>query len=135
MAGDFKVRINWMRGMYVFTIIAAGLFGLGMLIMPGLVKSMNAWPADEPICFGTLGCLWAASGILSILGLRDPLKFSPLFLMQLFYKSLWFIFVVAPLVIAGKFPAYGISFVIIFAIFTIGDIIATPFAYLFKKQP
>ena len=134
MSKDGKIRINWMRGMYIYTIVAAGLFGLGMLIMPGLIKSVNGWPADEPICFGILGSIWTACGILAILGLRDPLKFSPLFLIQIFYKSLWFIFVFAPLAIAGKFPAYGISFVIIFATFIIGDIIATPFSYLFKKQ-
>jgi len=134
MSNNSKVRMNWMRGMYIYTIVAAGLFGLGMLIMPGLVRSMTAWPADEPICFGILGSLWLACGLLSVMGLRDPLKFSPLFLVQLFYKSAWFIFVFAPLVIGGKFPAYGISFVIIFATFIIGDIIATPFLYLFKKQ-
>ncbi|MDD5312813.1 MAG: hypothetical protein PHO26_07245 [Dehalococcoidia bacterium] len=134
MTKDSKIRINWMRGMYICTIIVAGLCGLGMLIMPGFIRSVNGWPADDPIFFGIVGSIWAASGILAILGLRDPLKFSPLFLMQLFYKSLWFIFIFAPLAIAGKFPAYGMSFVVIFAIFIIGDIIATPFSYLFKKQ-
>jgi hypothetical protein len=133
MAGDIKVRKNWLRGMYIYTILAAGLFGLGMLIVPELIKSIYSWPVAEPIVFGILGSVYLTFGILSVFGLRDPLKFSPVLLMQLFYKSIWFIGVVAPLVAVGKFPTYALGFVIIFATFIIGDLIAIPFAYLFAK--
>ena len=134
MSKDIKVRMNWLRGMYSYTIVGAGLFGLGMLVMPELIKSMFAWPIEEPIAFGILGSVYVAFGILSILGLRDPLKFAPVLLLQLFYKSVWFIGVVAPLAVVGKFPVYAIGFVIIFATYIIGDIIAIPFSYLFRKQ-
>jgi hypothetical protein len=126
--------MNWLRGMYSYTIVGAGLLGLGMLVMPELIKSMFAWPIEEPIAFGILGSVYVAFGILSILGLRDPLKFAPVLLLQLFYKSVWFIGVVAPLAVVGKFPVYAIGFVIIFATYIIGDIIAIPFSYLFRKQ-
>jgi len=134
MSKDIKVRMNWLRGMYSYTIVGAGLLGLGMLVMPELIKSMFAWPIEEPIAFGILGSVYVAFGILSILGLRDPLKFAPVLLLQLFYKSVWFIGVVAPLAVVGKFPVYAIGFVIIFATYIIGDIIAIPFSYLFRKQ-
>jgi len=134
MAGDIKVRRNWLKGMYIYTIIVAGLFGLGMIIVPELIKTLYAWPVAEPIVFGICGSVYLAFGILSVFGLRDPLKFSPVLLLQLFYKAIWFIGVVAPLAVAGKFPMYALGFVIIFATFIIGDLIAIPFAYLFSKQ-
>lgn len=134
MSKDVKVRMNWLRGMYIYTIVLAGGFGLGILIVPELIKSIYRWPVAEPIAFGIVGSVYVAFGILSILGLRDPLKFVPVLLLQLFYKSVWFIGVVAPLLVVGKFPIYAIGFVIIFATFIIGDIIAIPFSYVFAKQ-
>ena len=134
MAGDIKVRKNWLKGMYICTIVADVLGGLGMLVAPELFKSLYAWPEAEPIAFGIVGSVYLTFGILSIFGLRDPVKFSPVLLMQLFYKSIWFIGVAAPLVVVGKFPTYALGFVIIFATFIIGDLIAIPFAYLFSKQ-
>ncbi len=134
MSKDIKVRMNWLRGMYIYTIVVAGGFGLGILIVPELIKSIYGWPVAEPIAFGIVGSVYLAFAILSILGLRDPLKFVPVLLLQLFYKSVWFIGVVAPLLVVGKFPIYAIGFVIIFATFIIGDIIAIPFSYVFAKQ-
>jgi len=71
---------------------------------------------------------------LSILGLRSPLKFAPLLLMQLCYKSIWFLGVLLPLLITAHFPAYGITMVIIFATYIIGDLIAIPFSSVFAKE-
>jgi len=134
MSKDIKVRMNWLRGMYIYTIVVAGGFGLGILTVPELIKSIYGWPVAEPIAFGIVGSVYVAFAILSILGLRDPLKFVPVLLLQLFYKSVWFIGVVAPLLVVGKFPIYAIGFVIIFATFIIGDIIAIPFSYVFAKR-
>jgi hypothetical protein len=134
MAKDVKVRTNWLRGMYIYTIIVAGGVGVIMLIVPELMKSMFGWPAVEPITAGIAASVYVAFAILSILGLRDPLKFAPVLLLQLFYKSIWFIAVTAPLLVIGKFPGYAIIMAIIFATFIIGDIIAIPFSYVFAKQ-
>ena len=133
MAGEIKVRKNWLRGMYIYTIVGAGMLGLGIIIMPGTIKSLFGWPNGDPIPLGIVGCIYAAMGILSILGIRSPLKFSPVLLLQLFYKSIWFIGVAIPLLVTGQFPAHGTVFAVIFATYIIGDIIAIPFAYLFAK--
>jgi len=89
---------------------------------------------NEPIAFGVIGSVYTAFGLLSILGLRSPLKFAPLLLMQLCYKSIWFVGVFLPLLITGHFPTYGITMVIIFGTYIIGDLIAIPFAYVFAKE-
>ncbi len=134
MSTDTKVRLNWMKGMYIYTIVAAGGFGLGMIFVPDLLRSVFKWPEAEPVAFGIVGAFYITLGILSIFGLRSPLKFVPVLLTELFYKSIWLIGVMLPLLITGKFPSYGILMAVIFATYIIGNIIAIPFSYIFKKE-
>jgi len=134
MTKDIKVRMNWLKGMYIYTIFGAGGFGLGMIVIPEVIKSMFGWPVAEPIVLGIVGSVYVAFGILSIFGLRSPLKFVPVLLLQLCYKSIWFIGVILPLLISAQFPSYAISIAIIFATYIIGDIIAIPFSYVFAKE-
>ena len=85
------VRWGWLKFMYIYTIVGAGGFGLGMLFAPDIMKSMFAMPDRDPIVFGVAGSVYASFGILSILGLRSPLKFVPVLVLQLCYKSIWFV--------------------------------------------
>jgi hypothetical protein len=135
MAKDSKIRWGWLKAMYIYTIVGAGGFGAGIIIMPEVMKTMFAWPANEPIALGVLGSVFVAFGLLSILGLRSPLKFAPVLLLQLCYKSVWFIGVVLPLLVTGHFPGYAMPFVLIFASYIIGDLIAIPFHHLFAREP
>ena len=134
MSKDLKVRWGWLKGMYILTILHAGGSGLGMILIPSAVRSFFDWPSQDPIVFGICGSVWAAFGLLSILGLRSPLKFSPILLLQLAYKVVWFIGVFFPFLIAGKFPGYATGYVVFFVIYIIGDLIAIPFSYVFGKQ-
>jgi hypothetical protein len=134
MSQDSKIRLGWLKGMYIYTIVGAGMCGLGMLVAPEVMKAMFQWPVNEPLAFGVIGSVYTAFGLLSILGLRSPLKFAPLLLMQLCYKSIWFIGVLLPLLITAHFPAYGITMAIIFATYIIGDLIAIPFGHVFAKE-
>jgi hypothetical protein len=135
MTKDTKIRWGWIKGMYIYTIVVAGLFGLGIIVVPEMIKSKFTWPVEEPLAFGIIGSVYMAFGLLSILGLRSPLKFTPILLLQLCYKTIWFIGVVLPLWITGHFPSYAIPTVIIFATFIVGDLIAIPFSYVFAKEP
>ncbi len=134
MSKEVKIRWGWLKGMYVYTIVGAGGFGLGIIALPEVIKSMFRWPVNEPVAFGVIGSVYAAFGLLSLLGLRSPLKFAPVLLLQLCYKSIWFIGVLLPLLITAHFPAYGITLVIIFATYIIGDLIAIPFSSVFAKE-
>ena len=131
---DSNARWGWLKGMYILTIIHAGGSGLGIILIPSAVRSFFGWPSQDPIVFGICGSVWVAFGFLSILGLRSPLKFSPILLLQLTYKVVWFVGVIIPALIAGKFPAYATGYVVFFAIYIIGDLIAIPFSYVFAKQ-
>ena len=134
MSKDTKLRLGWIKGMYIYTIIGAGSFGLGMILAPEFIKAAFIWPVNEPIAFGIIGSVYLTFGLMSILGLRSPLKFLPVLLMQLCYKSIWFIGVVFPLLITEQLPSYAILNVITFATYIIGDLIAIPFSYIFSKS-
>ena len=134
MSKDANVRWGWLKFMYIYTIVGAGGFGLGIIVIPNVMKSVFRWPSQDPIVFGVTGSVYLAFAILSILGLRSPLKFVPVLLLQLCYKVLWFIGVVLPLLVAGEFPMYAILLVVIFATYIIGDLIAIPFSYVLAKQ-
>jgi hypothetical protein len=133
MAGDLKIRWGWLRFMYFYTIAGAGALGLGILIAPGLIKSIFSWPLEEPITVGIVGSVYVAFAVLSIFGLRSPLKFAPVLLLQLCYKSIWFIVILLPAWVAGQFPGYGTLIAIIFATYIVGDLVAIPFSTVFAK--
>jgi len=134
MSKEINVRWGWLKGMYIYTIIIAGGFGLGIIFIPNLIESIFRMPSQDPIAMGILGSVYLAFALLSLLGLRSPLKFVPILLLQLGYKLVWFIGIILPILVAGKFPAYAILYVVVFATFIIGDLIAIPFSYVFKKQ-
>ena len=133
MNHDINVRWGWLKFMYWYTIIGAGSFGLAMILLPETIRTLFRWPAQDPIVYGVTASVWMAFGILSIFGLRSPLKFLPILVMQLCYKSIWFIGVVFPLLVSGKFPLYAILHVGVMGSYIIGDLIAIPFPYVFSK--
>jgi hypothetical protein len=134
MSGNNKIRWGWLKGMYIYTIVVTGFLGVGIIIMPEMIKTKFPWPVEEPTAFGIIGSVYVAFALLSILGLRSPLKFVSVLLMQLFYKLVWCIGVLVPLLVTGHFPSYAIPMVIIFVTFIIGDLIAIPFSYIFAKE-
>ncbi len=134
MSKELKVRWGWLKGMYIYTILGAGGFGLGIIVMPDVMRSMYGWPSQDPIVLGIVGSVYLSFGLLSILGLRSPLKFVPILLLQLSYKVVWFIGVLLPILFAGKFQNYALLYVLIFVTYIIGDLIAIPFSYVFAKQ-
>jgi hypothetical protein len=134
MSKDTNIRWGWLKGMYIYTIVAAGGIGLGVIFIPSVMRSIFGWPSQDPIAFGVCGSVWVSFALISILGLRSPLKFSPVLLLQLSYKVVWFIGVILPILATAKFPTYALLYVVIFATFIIGDIIAIPFSYVFSKE-
>ena len=134
MENQIKIRYGWLKGMYIYTILGAGLSGLCMILMPKTYSSMLNLPVQEPVNFGILGSVYLAFGVISILGLRSPLKFVPVLLAEITYKTIWFIGVIFPLILKGQFPQYALINSIIFATFIIGNAIAIPFKYVFSKQ-
>ena len=134
MPEQHKIRYGWLKAMYIYTIIGAGGFGIGIIVMPTVMRTIFSWPAQDPIVYGVMGSMYVSFGLLSILGLKAPLKFAPVLTLQLGYKVIWFIGVLAPILFTGKFQPYAILHVVVFLSYIIGDLIAIPFPYVFSKD-
>jgi hypothetical protein len=131
---DGNFRIGWMRFMYAITLVAAGGTGVAILLAPEVLTDLLGWPFPEPLFPGAYaGCL-VAFGILSVLGLRSPVKFVPVLFFQLCYKVTWVALVFLPLWMRGELPSYYGLVTMFMVVAIIGDLVALPFAYLFKKS-
>ncbi len=134
MSRDDRIRWGWLRVMYAYTILGAGAFGIGILLAPEFTKSaMGFPPQDQVISFGVTGSVYLAFALLSILGLRSPLTYAPVLLLQLSYKVIWIVAVVVPSVLAGTFPRHAGLPLVIYATYVIGDLVALPFPYFFAE--
>ena len=134
MPEEHKIRYGWLKAMYIYTIVGAGGFGLGIIVMPTIMRNIFSWPSQDPIVYGVTGSVYLSFGLLSILGLKAPLKFVPILLLQLSYKVVWFIGVVAPLLFTGRLQSYAILHLVIFLSYIVGDLMAIPFPYVFGKE-
>ncbi len=130
----FKIRWSWLKGMYIYTIVGAGLLGLVIVLKPNMINTLFKFDCQEPFLTGVIGSVWLAFGILSIFGLRSPLKFVPVLVMQLFYKSIWIVGVVIPLLFSAKISYNDVLFILIMLTYVVGDLIAIPFRYIFSKK-
>ena len=125
-----KVRWGWLKFMYIYTIIGAGGLGLGIVFVPRFVQSVFKFPSQDPVVFGLLGSTYIALGIVSILALQ----FTPVLLMQLCLKVIWIMTVVVSLFRLGSLPVHAVLLLLIFVTYVVGDFIAIPFSYLFRKE-
>lgn len=77
MDNNFHVRRGWLKAMYLYTLIAAGGTGLGMVFFPDVMHSTLGLPVQDPVVFKLYGSVLLASGLAAIPALRSPLKFVP----------------------------------------------------------
>lgn len=89
-------RIYVLRATYLLIAI-----GLGIEIWPGILNA----PADLEHMRTVVRSLLGAVGLLSLVGLRYPLKMLPLLLFELVWKSIWVIAFGIPLWRSGTFTA------------------------------
>lgn len=134
MASQYRIRWRWLRAMYVYTVIVAGGFGLGMVLAPVRVQSILGMPAQDPVTFGLNGSFFLSFALAAIAGIRAPLKYCPVLLVELAYKLVWLLAVVVPLMLQGKFPTSAVAQVVIFVTFVVGDLVAIPFRYMFAHD-
>jgi len=134
MEGNVSVRWGWLKAMYFYTLVVSAGVGLGMIFFPATIQSVFRFPPQEPVMLGLTGSLFLALGLVSILGLRAPLKFVPILLLELVYKPVWIIAVALPLFLKGQFPFYVVFISVTFLTFIIGNQIAIPFSWLFSKK-
>jgi hypothetical protein len=110
-----------MRVGYLGTFVAVGIDVWSELINPA-----KPW---DPI-YGVAYSFWAAYSALMVLGVRYPLAMLPLLILQLLYKSVWFIAVARPLWSAGQLDGVARELTSVFAAALVFDLIVIPWPYV-----
>jgi hypothetical protein len=87
---------------YSANILVAGVFGAIAWVSPRWASEVvfgHTWRSSPS--FRVIGSFWLAIAILSIFGLFDPYRFSPLLFLQLIYQALWLLCTFFPLFLGG----------------------------------
>ena len=119
--------------MYVYTILTGGILGFALLVAPSTMLPALEYPTEEPFLAGIVYSVWLAEGILSAFGLRSPVKFAPVLLLQLTYKLIWFAAIIIPHLVMGQLPTFAMTTSALYITFVIGDIIAIPWRHIFER--
>jgi hypothetical protein len=123
---------NWLRFMFAVNIFMTGGLALFLLITPDTAATLFSAPAQEPLFSGYASSYMLGLAIFSILGFRSPLKYSPLLFLQAIVKIIWFLAILIP-AMANGVSTFGLELAALFVPYIIGDLIATPYKYMFKK--
>jgi hypothetical protein len=124
---------NWLRVMYALNIFLTGGLAIFLIVAPNTAATVFSSPAQEPLLSGYASSYMLGIAILSIAGFRSPLKFSPLLFLQAIVKIVWFVGILIPAMVAGPLSTFAISLAAMFVPYIIGDLIVTPYRYIFKK--
>lgn len=94
-----------------------------------IITHQGSWDHVRAVAF----CVWAAYATLAVFGLFHPLKWLPIMIFMIFYKSLWLIVVAYPSWRAGALagsPAEEMAGVFLMIPL---PIIAVPWIYVFQN--
>ena len=84
-------RLYLLRAMYVFTVV-----GLAIVKLPALLHPATLSPGDS-VVLSVLG----ATALLTVLGIRYPIKMLPLLFFEFVWKSIWILVFGLPLLLSG----------------------------------
>jgi hypothetical protein len=132
--GVSKAHPNRLRFMYAYTILTGGILGFALLVAPSTMLPALGIPTEEPFLGGILYSVWLAEAILSAFGLRYPVKFAPVLLLQLTYKVIWLVAIIIPHLVTGQLPTFAMTTSDLYITFVIGDMIAIPWRHIFTSD-
>ena len=90
--GVRPINIYLLRLLYFLMFV-----GVGLQTWSTIINHQGPWDHTRAVAF----CVWAAYPTLSIFGLIRPLRWLPIVIFMIFYKTLWVIVVAYPLWRAG----------------------------------
>lgn len=126
---EFKMK--GLKFQYWFTILAAVPLGLAIILFPEWTRKIWRWKEQDRFIFGITGSVYFAFGSLSVLGLRDPLKWSPILMLQFVYKVAWLAGVVAVMAKRGELDVPSSAMLILgYVAMVAGDLWAIPWKHL-----
>jgi hypothetical protein len=134
LSGDVgPLRLKFLIFQYWLTIFVTIPLGLLVMLFPDFFQRVGKIGRQDHTFFGISGSVYVAFGLLSILALRNPKKWSPIILLQFTYKVLWFTLVMGRRIKSGelKMRWTDVAMMIGYGVFVAGDILAIPPEYLF----
>ena len=131
---EFKMKA--LKLQYWHTALVTIPLGLSIILFPKqATKAMKGLKEQDQTVFGICGAVWLAFGLLATRGIRDPLKWSPLLVLQFTYKVIWFTAVLGLMAARGEFELESAKgFMLGFAPFVAADIVAVPWKYLLGRS-
>lgn len=93
MNGIALWRVNLLRAGYLLIAL-----GLGLVVWPSILNPAKSW---EP-AHGVIAAMLAALSLLSLLGVRSPLRMLPILLWEIGWKIFWLTRVALPLWLGGR---------------------------------
>jgi hypothetical protein len=108
---------NWLIVAYAFNIFILVPVCYHMLIGCGVARVFEHKVPDSAGLRILVGSLWLAILVASLAGLRWPAFFAPVLPIQIFYKGVWLLAFILPLMRASKPIPVGIS--VVFALIVV----------------
>lgn len=119
------LRLNLLRVFYLVLVVG---IGLGMHVWSKLIYQVYSMRLDS----GTVICMLFALSVLSILGLRYPLKMLPVLFWELTWKASWLLSVALPHWLRGQWSenlgitTFDVGMIVIF-------VPLVPWSYVFEQ--
>jgi hypothetical protein len=121
--GVRPLQIFAMRVGYVLVVVT-----VGNIAWSRILQREGGW---DPLTAAALS-MWAGSSVLSVFGLINPLKWLPIVLFEITYKSIWLVIVAYPLwstdQLAGS-PAEGMTYAFLWVVV---PVVAMPWGYVLR---
>jgi len=131
--GSSRPKYILLRLFYLGVVIGAGFPGLLTLLAPAKASD---YLFNETVSVGPwlqiLGSLWVAVAIAAVPGLHSPLRWLPVLLIQLLYKSIWVILIGLPEIFAGTEQPAIFFFTSLFSVWSVMLAASIPFDVLLK---
>jgi hypothetical protein len=118
-------RLYVLRLTYLLLFVGLVLFEVG----PGVLNH----PLDWTIARGTMHALLVTVGLLSLLGLRYPLRMLPLLLFELLWKVIWLVAFAWPVARAGQVDASWQASIRACAGGVVLVLLVVPWPYVFER--
>ncbi|WP_105172046.1 hypothetical protein [Pseudoalteromonas sp. T1lg24] len=116
-----KVRIYLLRAMYAFIA-----FGLGVTTLPDIVSGSGQSADSDTI----INAILMGFCLLSLLGIKYPLKMLPLLLLELTWKVFWLLVYALPMHLSNGLDEYAQELVFACAMGVILTPLVLPWGYL-----
>ncbi len=120
-----------LRIMYGAAVVGAGIVGAMTLIAPATAgRYIFANATEVDVFLRILGALWLAIGLVAVAGFADPVRYLPVLLIQLLYKSAWLAFAAYPALASGRSSGGLIVLTVLFTMWVLALMVLIPFPAL-----